>query len=261
MVCYLQAKSTHVVVCALLVLETTGCIFLPDSPSGSLGSGSSTNRPDSQPNISSVSPSDLPRRVEIQPIPNSNLVGTWRGKVRYKEQSEWVYAFNEDDTFTSKTLYKQGQVGKGSSGRYTFANGSVVINWPSTEEKASLSWVNADEFLYVISSHTDQEQVGLGVIFRRSVPIPDSPAASTEGSGVSSPAPASTEGNGSDPNTSSVEQEMLQKQQNSYQQQEQMRQQQQQWQQQQQQRQQQEQQTNEDHFRREESGDLQPPRY
>lgn len=165
-----------------------------------------------------------------QPAPLSgDLIGSWRGSVVYDGKPvDWVYTFNSDGTFEDRGLDDQGQVVSGGNGTYTLDDGKIVINWPSgTEEKASIAWTNADEFQYAITSHSDEKQVGLRVVFHRSGPVSDIPA------------PVN-------PGLSEAEQAALQ------QQQDQMR---------QQQQQEQSRAADEEHYQREESGDLQPPRY
>jgi hypothetical protein len=86
--------------------------------------------------------------------------------------SSIFYIFNDDGSIEEKDLDVQGQIVREAIGRYTLADGKVVINWPpAIEERASVEWINANAFLYKITAHTDEQQVGLKVVFHRSAPV------------------------------------------------------------------------------------------
>jgi ABC-type transport system substrate-binding protein len=110
------------------------------------------------------------------PPEKTSIVGAWRGSVRYGAVHEWVYSFNSDGTIINQNLDEQGQVINEENGTYTFKDSKIVVSWPpSVTEEASITWGNANEFQYAISSHTDQKQIGLSVLFRRSDLVPVSP--------------------------------------------------------------------------------------
>jgi hypothetical protein len=104
---------------------------------------------------------------------SETLVGTWRGNFDYDgKQREWVYEFDNDDEFKYQAFDRNGQRVSGGNGKYSFADGKVAIKWPSGEwENASITWVSPDEFQYLIISHSDKNQVGLTITFRRSAPV------------------------------------------------------------------------------------------
>jgi len=136
--------------------------------SGLSGCGTASESSDPTSRISSTG-----HTKPTPPAVSRDVVGTWRGSVWYAgENREWVYTFNKDGTFEDQALDEQGRLISAGSGTYTLDQGRVAINWPTgTQEQASITWVNADQFQYMISSHTDEKQIGLSVGFRRSAKV------------------------------------------------------------------------------------------
>jgi hypothetical protein len=136
-----------------------------DKPSGNNGGSNS------QEQRMIVTEDNRSVRQEQSSEKSFSLTGSWQGGflVNNYPVSD-IYTFYTDGTMTEATFTQNGQQISSAYGRFNYANGQVNISFSTgTVEKASLTWIDPNQFHYRIIDHTDRRQIGLEIIYKRFV--------------------------------------------------------------------------------------------
>lgn len=99
---------------------------------------------------------------------------TWEAVHRHGFGGRWVkdsYTWYDDAIYEEVTDQETGRVLTSGWARYSFDdadNSRVTVRWDSGGvERASISWLGKDAFMYTITGHTDRTQVGWRLRFVR----------------------------------------------------------------------------------------------